>query len=146
MEKDGNLCYFTDSAACDRTGRKITAPQSLDAAKLVDIALDNLENTSFRCTREGEISKYVFTLNQKGMGQLVCALFPAAEKMDSSFDRGSIQLTVSDGEIQSAAVTCHGSGKLLAAEQELQMQLDIRRLSDSPGPELPEEVREALLK
>ncbi|MDY4598998.1 MAG: GLUG motif-containing protein [Candidatus Faecousia sp.] len=146
VEKDGNLCYFTDSAACDRTGRKITAPQSLDAAKLVDIALDNLENTSFRCTREGEISKYVFTLNQKGMGQLVCALFPAAEKMDASFDRGSIQLTVSDGEIQSAAVTCHGSGKLLAAEQELQMQLDIRRLSDSPGPELPEEVREALLK
>ncbi|MDO5545057.1 MAG: hypothetical protein Q4F81_04425 [Eubacteriales bacterium] len=148
VEKDGKMCYFTDDGACDETGRKITAPatQSLDAGKLLDIALDNLENTTFRCRQEEGIREYTFTLNQTGMAQMACALFPAAEKMDTSFERGTIQLIVEDGRLQSAAVTCTGSGTLLTVRKEIRLQLDIRLLSDSPGPELPDAVREVLLQ
>ena len=69
VEKDGNICYFTDSALCDAKGNGIStsAAVSVDAAKLLDIALKGLEDTSFQCRQEGGIREYTFILQEQGM-------------------------------------------------------------------------------
>lgn len=146
VEKDGNLCYFTDSALCDANGNGIStsAAVSVDAAKLLDIALKGLEDTSFQCRQEGGIREYTFTLQEQGMEQMVYALFPSAEKMGVTLDRGTVQLTVGEGGLQSAVIACRGSGTLLTVQKEIWLQLDIQPRDDNPGAELPEAVQKAL--
>ena len=148
MEKDGKTCYFTDNAVCDENGRTLSASAvgNLDLAKLLDIALKNMENTEFKCRQNDTASVYTFTLNKEGMEQLVHSVCPKAEKLEITGEKGSIQLKIVDGSLQSVEITCDGSGKLLTAAVDIRLSLKAQLQNDSPGPGLPDAVRQALEK
>ena len=148
MEKDGKTCYFTDNAVCDENGRTVSASAAgnLDLANLLDIALMNMENTEFKCRQDDTASVYTFRLNQAGMEQLVHGVFPKAEKLEISGEKGSILLRIADGSLQSVEITCDGSGKLLTAAVDIGLSLKAQLQNDSPGPGLPDAVRQALEK
>ena len=146
MEKDGKISYFTENAICDETGRKlpVSAREPVDAAKLIDIALEGLEHTRFSCEKEGQLRTYTFTMGQSGMESVFRTAFPKAENMEAIFEKGRVQLTVENGNVQNLTVTLEGTGKLAAASAQIRLKLDAHLLSDSPGPALPDAVREAL--
>ena len=148
VEKDGKIRYFTDNAACDENGRKLSASgaEGPELAKLLDIALGNIENTEFQCRQEEGASVYTFALNQAGMEQLVGAVFPKAEDMAVSFEEGSIRLRIADDRLQSVEIACGGSGKLLTSAVDVRLSLKARLQNDRPGPALPDAVKQALLK
>ena len=148
MEKNGKTCYFTDNAVCDENGRTVSASAAgnLDLANLLDIALMNMENTEFECRQDDTASVYTFRLNQAGMEQLVHGVFPKAEKLQISGEKGSILLRIADGSLQSVEITCDGSGKLLTAAVDIGLSLKAQLQNDSPGPGLPDAVRQALEK
>lgn len=148
VEKDGKIRYFTDNAACDENGRKLSASgaEGPELAKLLDIALGNIENTEFQCRQEEGASVYTFALNQAGMEQLVGAVFPKAEDMAVSFEEGSIRLRIADDSLQSVEIACGGSGKLLTSAVDVRLSLKARLQNDRPGPALPDAVKQALLK
>ncbi|MCI6956578.1 MAG: hypothetical protein SPI15_10715 [Candidatus Faecousia sp.] len=148
MEKDGKTCYFTDNAVCDENGRTLSASAvgNLDLAKLLDIALKNMQNTEFKCRQNDTASVYTFTLNKEGMEQLVHGVFPKAEKLEITGEKGSIQLKIVDGSLQSVEITCDGSGKLLTAAVDIRLSLKAQLQNDSPEPALPDVVRQALEK
>lgn len=148
MEKDGKTCYFTDNAVCDENGRTLSASAvgNLDLAKLLDTALKNMENTEFKCRQNDTASVYTFTLNKEGMEQLVHGVFPKAEKLEITGEKGSIQLKIVDGSLQSVEITCDGSGKLLTAAVDIRFSLKAQLQNDSPEPALPDVVRQALDK
>lgn len=148
VEKDGKIRYFTDNAACDENGRKLSASgaEGPELAKLLDIALGNIENTEFQCRQEEGASVYTFALNQAGMEQLVGAVFPKAEDMAVSFEEGSIHLRIADDRLQSVEIACGGSGKLLTSAVDVRLSLKARLQNDRPGPALPDAVKQALLK
>lgn len=148
VEKDGKIRYFTDNAACDENGRKLSASgaEGPELAKLLDIALGNIENTEFQCRQEEGASVYTFALNQAGMEQLVGAVFPKAEDMAVSFEEGSIRLRIADDSLQSVEIACGGSGKLLTSAVDVRLSLKARLQNDRPGPALPDAVKQTLLK
>ena len=148
VEKDGKIRYFTDNAACDENGRKLSASgaEGPELAKLLDIALGNIENTEFQCRQEEGASVYTFALNQAGMEQLVGAVFPKAEDMAVSFEEGSIRLRIADDRLQSVEIACGGSGKLLTSAVDVRLSLKAQLQNDRPGPALPDAVKQALLK
>ena len=148
VEKDGKIRYFTDNAACDENGRKLSASgaERPELARLLDIALGNIENTEFKCRQEEGTSVYTFALNQAGMEQLVGAVFPKAEDMAVSFEEGSIRLRIADDSLQSVEIACGGSGKLLTSAVDVRLSLQARLQNDRPGPALPDAVKQALLK
>ena len=148
VEKDGKIRYFTDNAACDENGRKLSASgaEGPELAKLLDIALGNIENTEFQCRQEEGARVYTFALNQAGMERLVGAVFPKAEDMAVSFEEGSIRLRIADDSLQSVEIACGGSGKLLSSAVDVRLSLKARLQNDRPGPTLPDAVKQALLK
>ena len=105
-----------------------------------------MENTEFKCRQNDTASVYTFTLNKEGMEQLVHSVFPKAEKLEITGEKGSIQLKIVDGSLQSVEITCDGSGKLLTAAVDIRLSLKAQLQNDSPEPALPDVVRQALEK
>lgn len=148
VEKDGKTVYFTDQAVCNEQGRTASTAQigTVDATGLLKGIYDNFSNAEFTCRQENGVSIYTVTLNQQGMAQLVETVLPKAGEMNIAYEKGSIRLAVRDGLIQSVGVTCGGSGKLLSGTLDASLSAQVLFRNDSPGPDLPEAVKAALLK
>ena len=148
VQKGGKTYYFTDNAICDESGRKvsISAIDSPDISKLLDIVISNISNTEFDCYQQDGANIYNFALNQQAMKQIVGTVFPVAEKTEISYDKGVTRLIVENGRLQSADITCGGSGKLLAAKINVQLSLEAVFQNDSAAPALPDAVAQALIK
>ena len=78
------------------------------------------------------------------MEQLMYAVFSKAEELRISCEKGTLQLAIADGQIQSVAMTGSGSGNVLSAVVDARISAEIRFRNDSPGPALPEAVKHAL--
>ena len=146
VEKDGKTIFFTDSAVCDEQGRTVSAASigNWNAATLLDVAYQNFSNAEFGCRQDNGISTYTVTLDQAGLEQLMYAVFSKAEELRISCEKGTLQLAIADGQIQSVAMTGSGSGNVLSAVVDARISAEIRFRNDSPGPALPEAVKHAL--
>lgn len=145
-EKQGKTLYFTKNAVCDEEGRTVSADgaKGLDTVKVLDIAYRSFSRAEFQC-REGENAHiYTVTLRRDAMKEIADSMFPQAGGMDISYGKGSIQLVVSGGQLQSIRVTCGGTAKVSAANVDVQLSVDIRLRSEGTGPALPDAVKDAL--
>lgn len=145
-EKQEQTLYFTKDAICNVEGRTVSADaaKGLDAVKVLDVAYRCFSKTNFQCRETEGISVYTVTLDQDGMKQVADAMLPQAGEMDISFDKGSIQMVISQEQIQSVRVTCGGTAKIIAANVDVQFSADIRFRNDSSAPALPDAVKDAL--
>ena len=80
------------------------------------------------------------------MKQLAEVLVPQTRELDISYSKGSIQLRVEDGVLQSVSIVCGGSVKVLAVRPEAEITAEIRFQEQAAAAALPEAVKETLLK
>ena len=136
------------SKVCNSDGREIYvhSEDALDVSMLTDILYKAFKNAQFECRQEDSGSIYTVTLQQDGMKELGETILPKTQSMDISYDKGSIQLSVQDGQFQSAHIVCGGSTKAPVLSTDVQLELDIVLEDDSVKPILPDAVKSVLIK
>lgn len=148
IESDERQLFFTENAVCDAEGRGLPAGSSgePDAAALLDAVYQNFRSAEFQCRQEEAAGIYTVSLSQSGMKQLAEVLVPQTRELDISYSKGSIQLRVEDGVLQSVSIVCGGSVKVLAVRPEAEITAEIRFQEQAAAAALPEAVKETLLK
>lgn len=148
MDKTGQMLYFGSGKVCNSDGRKIYvhAEDGLDVSMLTDILYKAFQKAQFECRQEDSGSVYTVTLQPDGMKELGETILPKTKSMDISYDKGSIRLSVQDGQFQSVHIACGGSTKASALSADVQLELDIVLEDDAVKPTLPDAVKSALVK
>lgn len=148
VEKDDKTVYFTDSAVCNADGRRISGGVGIetDVAALSDVLYDTFQEADFQSHSEGDGTVYTVSLSAAAMEKLVPTILPKTQDLSISYEHGSIQLRVEDGQIQTARITCDGSVKLAVLTANVGLTLEIQPNADTTAPDLPETVKTALVK
>ena len=76
---------------------------------------------------------------------MLSAVVPQSAEMEISYEAGSIQLVIRDGEFESITIICGGSTKIGAIDAAVHLNGKILFMKDSLGKELPDSVKNALI-
>lgn len=147
-KKQDKTLYFTEDAVCSEEGKAISmeSAKGMNAAQVLDLAYRCFSKADFQC-EDGEDGRiYTVTLDQDGMALIADAIAPEAAQLDIHFEKGSIQLVISQEQIQSIQVTCSGTEKVLAASVDAQFGAQILFRDESTVPVLPDAVKDTLDK
>lgn len=146
VQENGYALYFTDDAICDSKGNSIptASAANIDAAKLLDIAYDICMNASADCVSQGEQYTYTLSLDDEGMEAVAYAIAPEAEKLNISFESGSIQIVIREASIESIEVKVSGSVQVLLSHADASIGAKLEFAGDSADAVLPDAVKEAL--
>ena len=147
LEKDGNVLYFTEGVVCDAEGHAITTgtPVQMDVEQILSLVYDSFRYTKFQCEETEGSLLYTATLDQEGMKQMLSAVVPQSAEMEISYEAGSIQLIIRDGEFESITIICGGGTKIGAIDAAVHLNGKILFMKDSLGKELPDAVKNALI-
>ncbi|MGN0298006.1 MAG: hypothetical protein ACI4C1_02285 [Lachnospiraceae bacterium] len=146
IQKNGYALYFTDTTICNQNGKIILAADAanIEAAKLLDIAYEACLNATLECREENGQYIYSLSLDEEGMKTVVYAIAPEAEKMDITFDSGSIQVVVGDDQIQSVNISCGGNVQIVLSSADVVFEAKMEFKQDVVPTELPEAVKKTL--
>lgn len=147
-KKQERVLYFTEEAICDEDGKSISmeSAEGFRAVPVLDLAYRCFSKAEFGC-RDGENARiYSVALDQDGMALIAEAIAPDAAQLDIHFEKGSIQLVISQEQIQSIQISCSGTQKVLAASVDVQFGAQILFRDEGTVPELPDAVKDALNK
>ena len=148
VEENGYALYFTEDAICDSKGNSIPAASAanIDAAQLLDIAYTACMNASADSTLKGSQHIYTLSLNEEGMEAVAYAIAPEAEKLNISFESGSIQVIILDERIESVEITVSGSVQIVLSSADVSVGAKLEFYEIVGDAVIPEAVKEALQK
>jgi len=148
VQENGYALYFTDDAICDSKGNSIptASAANVDAAQLLDIAYDICMNASADCVNQGDQYTYTLSLDDEGMEAVAYAIAPEAEKLNISFESGSILVVIQDEKIESMEVKVDGSVQIVLSTADVAIGAKLEFSGDSVDVTIPDAVKEALQK
>jgi len=117
----------------------------MDVEQILSLVYDSFRYTKFHCEEAEDSFLYTATLDQDGMKQMLSAVVPQSAEMEISYEAGSIQLVIRDGEFESITITCGGGTKIGAIDATVQLNGKILFMKDCLGKELPDAVKNALI-
>lgn len=147
-DKTGQTLYFSGGKVCNADGREmyVQVGDEMDISALAELLYKSFRNAEFTCRQEDSASVYAVTLQPAGMEELGEAILPKTRNMSVSYEAGSIQLVIQDGQLQSVQIICGGSTAVAALTAEVRLAVDIGLENESPAPVLPEAVRKTLIR
>lgn len=132
--------YFTDEAVCDQYGNTVSyETEAIETGHLLDIVWQLCMNGQLE--RNGDT--YSLSLDQQGMAAVAYAIAPETAKMDISFDAGSLEITLTEGSIESVSLRVEGTVTILMLTSDAALGAELT-LVDGASVTLPEAVTEAL--
>ena len=148
VQENGYALYFSEDAICDSMGNSVPTASSgnVDAAKLLDIAYTACMNASADCVTSGSQHTYTLSLDEEGMEAVAYAIVPEAEKLNVSFESGSIRITLQDEKIISVSMEVCGSVQIVLSKADVSIGAKLEFSEESPEVTIPEEVLKALQK
>ncbi|MGN0314245.1 MAG: GLUG motif-containing protein [Fusicatenibacter sp.] len=146
IRKNGYALYFTDTAICNQSGSVLQAAQAdtAEAAKLLKIAYQICLNAEADCSQVDGKYTYSLSLDEDGMKAVAYAVAPAAEGMDLLFDSGSLQLVISDDQIESIEIHCGGTVRIVLSYADVAFEERMVFTEGTDASEIPEAVRKTL--
>ena len=145
-KKQEKTLYFTEDAVCNEEGKAISkeSTKGLKAVEVLDLAYRCFSKAEFQC-RDGEDARiFTVTLDQDGMSLIADAILPQAAEPDIHYEKGTIQLVISQEQIQRIQVTCSGTEKVLSAGVDVELDVEILFRDEDTVPVLPDAVKDAL--
>ncbi|MGN0405978.1 MAG: hypothetical protein ACI4F1_12190 [Bariatricus sp.] len=148
IQKNGFAFYLTDEKICNQNGDTLMENEvsGADAAKLLDLAYQICLNAEFTCSEDNGEYIYSVSLDQKGMKAVAYAIASEAEGMDITFDSGSIQIVIRNDKIKSIVISTGGNVQVLVAGADVAFEAKIDFKEESDPVELPETVKNTLVK
>lgn len=147
IEKDGLTVYLTKDAVLDSEGNAVNtgAAGDIDIQKLLNIVYRNFANVNFHSVQTENGTAYTVTLNETGMRELTAAIVPKAADPNISYEDGTMELTVQNGEITSVLIDFGGSTKVAIAEVGTHIQVKLDVMNSTITAELPDAVKNAVV-
>ncbi|MGN0977492.1 MAG: hypothetical protein ACI4PH_05495, partial [Faecousia sp.] len=144
LQKNGYGLYFTDTKVCDRNGLSVSAEQErlADSAQLLDLAYDLCQRTNVAVSN----GVYTITLDEEGMYQAASAIAPETMDMDIAFGEGTVQIQLSNGEIDSISFAISGSVKVVVADVPVSLTGELTIARTQREFSVPDTVRKVLEK
>ena len=146
VEENGYALYFTEDAICDSKGNAIptASASNIDAAELLGFAYDACMNASADCIKTGNRYIYTLSLNEAGMETVAYAITPETEKLNISFDSGSIRVVITGETIESVQIQVSGSVQIVLSSADVEMVAKLEFSEIVGDAVIPEAVKEAL--
>lgn len=148
IQKNGYALYVSDDTVCNQNGDAVPAKEaeSVEAAKLLDIAYQICLNAKLDCSEANGKYTYTLSLDEEGMETAAYAIAPAAKGMDLLFDSGSLQIVVGRERIERIALRCGGSVQVVLSSAEVSFEAQLEFPEDMDKAALPDAVKTALEK
>ena len=102
--------YFSGDSVCDADGNIVTVNTEslLDAAKLIDIAYQLVQNGTVSSRTSGSTTEYTLALDDDGMLALAQTIAPQVSPQSLLLRAGELVMQVEDGTLTSVQVNCSG--------------------------------------
>jgi len=146
IEKDGLTIYLTKNGILDGEGNSLPTglPGEMDIQKLLSIVYQNFANVDFRSAQTENSTTYTVTLKNTGMRELTAAIVPKATELNISYEDGTMELTVQNGEITSVLIDFGGNAKVAITEVGVHIQVKMDVMNGTISAELPDAVVETI--
>ena len=152
IRKNGRTWYFSEETVYDGSGNRDSGAGSelFSPRDLLKLSYQLCINGEISCEEDAGAYTYTLTLDRDGMARAAHAILPDSEKLDLSFQSGSVQLTVTGGGVESIRFACGGSVRIAVVDAPVSMSAELRFRSpdertqtDIPGDVLAELSRPA---
>lgn len=140
--------YFSEDRICDSSGNDVpvTSTSNTGTVKLLDILYTTCMNGTAACSISGDQYLYTLSLDAEGMKNLADAVAPEAEKLNITFDSGSICVVMEGTEILGVDVTITGNLQIALTKVNANIGAKLTFSGDDESAQLPEAVKKALQK
>lgn len=148
LQENGTGLYYCDGILCDEGGHKLSLEGSSggSALELPELLLGICLELTGDCAQKGDAWVYRFSLDEAAISALAYVIVPEAEKLPVSLTAGTLEVILTQEQLESVNLRIDGSLSLLLT----QVDVSIGGIIDlEPGEAdaiLPEAVRSALLE
>lgn len=147
QEKEIGL-YYGNGILCDGSGHKLSLEGSAggSALELPELLLGICLELTGDCAQKEDSWVYRFTLDEEAMSALAYAIVPEAEKLPVSLTAGTVEVILSQEQLESVKLRIDGSLSLLLTQVDVSIGGRIDLDTGEADAILPEAVRSALLE
>lgn len=148
LQEKGMGLYYCDGILCDGQGRALSLEDSTEgsALQLPELLLGICLELTGDCTQKEDSWAYRFTLDEEAMTALVHAIAPAVEKLPVSLTEGTLEVILTQEQLESVDLRIDGSLSLLLTQVDVAIGGKIDLEPGEADAVLPDAVRSALLE
>jgi len=150
VQKGDFRVYFTEDTICSEQGYAVTAKraESVGVAELLGIAYGLCLKGTFHSTEVDGSYIYSLTLDAEAMEEIASAIAQESKGMGIQFENGTIQVVITDNEVESIRFACDGSLHILITDVAVAFsaELDMTDADRYEGFTVPQKVLDTLVK
>ena len=150
VQKGDFRVYFTEDTICSEQGYAVTAKraESVGVAELLGIAYGLCLKGTFHSTEVDGSYIYSLALDAEAMEEIASAIAQESKGMGIRFENGTIQVVITDNEVESIRFACDGSLHILITDVAVAFsaELDMTDADRYEGFTVPQKVLDTLVK
>lgn len=148
LQDNGVGLYYCDGILCDGQGRTLPLEGSTggSALQLPELLLGICLELTGDCTQKEDSWAYRFTLDEEAMTAMAHAIVPAVEKLPVSLTEGTLEVILTQEQLESVDLRIDGFLSLLLTQVDVSIGGEIDLEPGEADAVLPDAVRSALLE